>query len=76
MIKIKRTGFGWGADGAWKWGALVPIAPIGWEDGLTLADIKEFEEELIRTVFGLLLSCWLCPNGGAAAAVCKKWLSL
>ena len=60
---------GWGADGVWKCGALVPIAPIGWDDGLTLADIREFDDELMSTVLGLLLSCWFCPNGGAAAAV-------
>lgn len=70
----KRTGFGWGAEEAWKCAAFVPIAPIACEDGLTLVDIREFDDELIKTVLGLLLSCWFWPKGGAAAGFCvNKW---
>jgi hypothetical protein len=77
-LKIKQmfpqTWDGWGADGrALCWYGpppLVPIAPICCVEGLTLADINEFDVEDIRTVLGLLLSCCDCPNGPCGA--CKQ----
>jgi len=64
----------WGAEGkalCWYGPApLVPIAPICCVEGFTLADINELDVEEMRTVLGLLLSCWDCPNG--PCGVCSK----
>lgn len=42
------------------------MAPIGCDDGFTVADINEFDVDEMSTVLGLF-SCWVWLKGGCTA---------